>query len=148
MPLLTISCFFYGHTAEIMHFPKKGELNRIDNPNSTFHKKPNFFLPSILGIVHLPTSQGLLSKFSLFTLGPGRLTETDLSSRLPSPPAFFGDWPHFGRCHTGRRRASASHGVSVVLLHPSLGHPAPIGLSLYSPLCIWVLVSSTLQTLG
>ena len=130
LPLLTISCFFYSHTVEIMHFPKKDELSRIDNPNSTFHKKPNFFLPSMLGIVHLPTSQGLLSNFSLFTLGPGRLTEMDHSSRLPSPPAFFGNWPPFGRCLTGRRIAAVSRGVTVGLLHPSLGDPAPIGLSL------------------
>ena len=38
LPLLTISCFFYSHTVEIMHFPKKDELSRIDNPNSTFHR--------------------------------------------------------------------------------------------------------------
>lgn len=131
-----------------MHFPKKDELSWIDNPNSTFHKKPNFSLPSMLGIVHLPTSQGLLSNFFLFTLGPGRLTEMDYRRRLPSPPAFFGDWPPFGRWQTGRRIAAVSRGGTVVLLHPSLEDPAPIRLSLYSPLCIWVLVSSTLQTLG
>lgn len=63
----------------------------MDNPNSTFHKKSNFFIPSVLEVFHV--RPGPFPTFPHLALGPGRLTESDSSNRLPHPPASRGDWP-------------------------------------------------------
>lgn len=94
----------------------------------------------MLKVFHLPT--GALSIFLHFSLGPQRLTEMDNGNRFPHPPA--------SRCnclmgHPGRRLATVGHRVTVVCDY--IPHPGTPFLSgaLYTGLCVWVLVFSTLQ---